>query len=86
MACWCSKILFRRDLGSRTNFDGEIVLIIAGGVPAKIIRYRFSEDVIEKLEEIKWWNLPEAVLKEKISLFQKEGLTVEELDVLKENI
>lgn len=59
---------------------------IVGGVPAKIIRYRFSEDVIAKLEEIKWWNLPEVVLKEKISLFQKEGLTVEELDVLKENI
>jgi len=34
---------------------------IVGGVPAKIIRYRFSDDVIAKLEEIKWWNLSEDV-------------------------
>jgi len=25
-------------------------------VPAKIIKYRFSNDVIEKLLKIKWWN------------------------------
>lgn len=56
---------------------------IVGGVPAKVIRYRFSEDVIAKLEEVKWWNLSEVVLKEKIELFQKEGLTVEELEGLK---
>lgn len=26
------------------------------GVPAKVIKYRFSEDVCESLEDIKWWN------------------------------
>ncbi|MFK2294570.1 CatB-related O-acetyltransferase [Bacteroides fragilis] len=55
---------------------------IVGGVPAKVIRSRFPEDVIEKLEEIKWWNLPEDILKKKIGLFQKELLTVDELDGL----
>ncbi len=30
---------------------------IVGGVPAKIIRYRFSEDVIKKLIDSKWWEL-----------------------------
>lgn len=35
---------------------------IAVGIPAKVIKYRFSEDVIEKLLEIKWWDWP----KEKI--------------------
>ena len=55
---------------------------IVGGVPAKLIRYRFSEDVIAKLDEVKWWDLPEDVLKEKIDLFQKDGLKVEELDTL----
>lgn len=44
---------------------------IVGGVPAKIIRYRFSEEVISKLEKSKWWELPDAVLKENIELFQK---------------
>lgn len=30
---------------------------IVGGVPAKIIKYRFSEDIIKELLELKWWNL-----------------------------
>jgi len=28
---------------------------IAGGTPAKIIKYRFSEDIIARLLELKWW-------------------------------
>lgn len=28
---------------------------IVGGVPAKLIKYRFSEEHIEKLLELKWW-------------------------------
>ena len=44
---------------------------IVGGVPAKIIRYRFSEEQIEKLESAKWWDLPEKVLRERIEEFQK---------------
>lgn len=30
---------------------------IVAGVPAKIIRYRFSEEMIEKLQESLWWTL-----------------------------
>lgn len=29
---------------------------IVGGVPSKIIKYRFSEKKINEFEEIKWWN------------------------------
>ena len=29
---------------------------IVGGVPAKIIRYRFKKDEIEKLLKLKWWD------------------------------
>ena len=29
---------------------------IVGGNPAKIIKYRFSKDIIKKLQAIKWWN------------------------------
>lgn len=32
---------------------------IVGGVPAREIRKRFSEDQIEKLMKIQWWNKPE---------------------------
>lgn len=37
---------------------------IVGGVPAKIIRYRFEPKVIEKLLELKWWNLPDEEIAE----------------------
>jgi acetyltransferase-like isoleucine patch superfamily enzyme len=36
---------------------------IVVGVPAKIIGYRFSEVEINKLQRIKWWDLPEQELK-----------------------
>ena len=29
---------------------------IAGGVPAKLIKYRFKADIIEWLCSIQWWN------------------------------
>ncbi len=31
---------------------------IVGGVPAKIIKYRFDEETINDLLEVQWWNLP----------------------------
>ena len=31
---------------------------IVGGVPAKVIRYRFSPEIIEALLELRWWDLP----------------------------
>ena len=29
---------------------------IVGGVPARIIRYRFNELTIERLQKLEWWN------------------------------
>lgn len=37
---------------------------IVGGVPARIIRYRFGEATIENLLALKWWTLPEEILKD----------------------
>ena len=37
---------------------------IVGGNPAKIIKYRFDDDVVIKLNEIKWWNWEEEKIKE----------------------
>jgi len=28
---------------------------IVGGIPAKVIRYRFSNDIIERITAVKWW-------------------------------
>lgn len=43
--------------GVVVNRDGEPYSIV-GGVPAKLIKYRFSEDRIDKLMKIKWWEWP----------------------------
>lgn len=43
---------------------------IVGGVPAKHIRYRFSEQVIESLLEIAWWNWSEREISEAWHLIQ----------------
>lgn len=43
---------------------------IVAGVPAKVIKYRFSEDVIKKLLESKWWELPDEVIKEAATEFK----------------
>lgn len=36
---------------------------IVVGNPAKIIKYRFSEEIIQKLQELKWWYWPEEKIK-----------------------
>ncbi|MEE3325550.1 MAG: CatB-related O-acetyltransferase [Methanosphaera sp.] len=39
---------------------------VVAGVPAKIIKYRFSESVIKQMMKIQWWNWPmERILAEK---------------------
>jgi acetyltransferase-like isoleucine patch superfamily enzyme len=36
---------------------------IAYGVPAKVHKYRFTQDIIEALLKSKWWELPEEVVR-----------------------
>lgn len=55
---------------------------IVGGVPAKVIRYRFSEEIIERLLEIKWWDKDEKWLKDNVSLFSKSDLKINDLNCL----
>lgn len=45
---------------------------IVGGIPAKILRYRFSEETIKKLLDLKWWNKTEKDLKKNIKFFSKK--------------
>ena len=53
---------------------------IVGGVPAKIIRYRFPEDVVNKLLEIKWWDLDEKEIEKQLPVFTIFNIKKEELD------
>ena len=43
---------------------------IVGGVPAKIIRYRFEKDQIEFLQDFAWWNKGEDWLMDQAPLFR----------------
>ena len=52
---------------------------VVGGVPAKVIKYRFPQEMIERLEEIKWWDLPDEELTKVIDLFHKPNPSLEDL-------
>lgn len=47
---------------------------IVGGVPAKPIRKRFSDEVISQLLSIKWWEWPDEKIKKNISAIQKGNI------------
>lgn len=53
---------------------------IVAGVPAKVIRYRFPQEIIDRLESLQWWNLPDEILKEHIAIFQNNKVDIEELE------
>jgi len=42
---------------------------IVGGVPAKVIRFRFAKDICSWLEDAAWWNCSDEWLKEHTELF-----------------
>ena len=45
---------------------------VVGGTPAKIIKYRFSEEEIKAQESLQWWHWSIAEMKEKAHLLQKK--------------
>ena len=47
---------------------------IVGGVPAKVLKYRFSQDIIDKLLKIKWWNWPIYKVYDNIDLLDSENI------------
>lgn len=47
---------------------------IVGGVPAKLIRYRFSEAVIAELLALEWWNRSEEDLRQAQPLFASDDI------------
>ena len=43
---------------------------IVGGIPAKPIRKRFSEDIVTALLELQWWDWPEEQIKANLDAIQ----------------
>ena len=47
---------------------------IVGGVPARLIRMRFTENIIERLLRSAWWDLPPELLGENAHRFRTEDI------------
>ncbi|MBN2894196.1 MAG: CatB-related O-acetyltransferase [Bacteroidales bacterium] len=45
---------------------------IVGGIPAKLIKYRFSEEIITQLLDLKWWDYDIDILKKYKNYFQQK--------------
>lgn len=50
------------------------------GVPGKVIKKRFSDNIIERLERAQWWNLPINVIHDNLTLFRDSHLNEEILE------
>lgn len=47
---------------------------INGGVPAKFIKKRFTDEQIEKLLKIKWWDWPEQKIRKNMQLLSSKNI------------
>jgi virginiamycin A acetyltransferase len=47
---------------------------VVGGVPAKIIRYRYDQEIINKLLLISWWNWSDEKIKENVHLLLSDNI------------
>lgn len=53
------------------------------GVPAKILKFRFEQRIINELLEMKWWDWPQEKLNKARSLFEEE-VTISTIKKMKE--
>lgn len=53
---------------------------VVGGVPARILKYRFPDDVINRLLEIKWWNMPDKEIAKRLKIFHIHNPTLDDIN------
>jgi len=53
---------------------------VVGGVPAKVIKYRFSPEMIESFLRIKWWDWPISKINDNLDLFTQPELFCKTFD------
>lgn len=54
---------------------------IVAGVPAKHIGFRFGEEIIKQLIEVKWWDLSETIISKYANSIQNPELFLKELKI-----
>ncbi|MGX7875866.1 CatB-related O-acetyltransferase [Mesorhizobium sp. ORM6] len=47
---------------------------VAFGNPARVKRYRFAPDIIERLQSLKWWDWSDDLIRERIELLTATGI------------
>lgn len=57
---------------------------IAVGVPARVVRYRFTEEVIEELLCLNWWDWPVEIIRDNMQLIMHEEVNMCTINKLKE--
>lgn len=53
---------------------------IVGGVPAKVIKYRFKKEIVDAFLRIKWWEWPVDEIEKNIELFYRPELFCKTFD------
>lgn len=63
-------------MGAIVTKDVPAYAVVAGA-PAKVLKYRFSQETRDEMIKIKWWNMEPSELKEKSSLFDNPEAFIE---------
>ena len=50
---------------------------IVGGVPAKVIKYRFDDEIIKSLQDIKWWDWDQETIKKRVGDFTEPEVFIQ---------
>lgn len=67
-------------IAANSVVTGEIPpFAIAAGTPAKVLKYRFDEKTIQRIQELKWWDWSVEKIKMNKELFVKENFGIDDL-------
>ena len=47
---------------------------VVGGVPARILKFRFSEELRDQLGRLQWWNWPDRMIREAVPLLSGDKI------------